>query len=395
MPVQASCPSCKTTIRLLEGQLGVPLTCPQCQCEWLPDAADLRRVPPPLPPAAPQKQAVAAVPQTASAAALQRKSATPPTPPPVPRKKEVVHEPEFLPSDPALSLPPMKPKKATRTEAKSSGALQQWHGLPARTRLFVAIGSVGAVVMLGIVFVAVAVAVFRKPSDASTPTAPSASNDPLTGEQVYQRLIRCSTLIATSDSIGSGFVVSTDKRYVVTNEHVVGSAKEVAVIFPLYDDKAELVTDARKYKAKAKDVAVKGEVIEVDTTRDLALIKLERVPPKVEAVTFARKAAPTGGVVYSVGNSGAVDAPGVEGNLLWRLTKGTVRGRVERRTGTTQCMILETDAPVNPGDSGGPVVNDRAELVGVVSHFLTKQRQVSGNIDIDELRKFLEPHLKP
>lgn len=230
-------------------------------------------------------------------------------------------------------------------------------------------------------------------------TPPVAVNQPLTGEQVYQRLVRCSALIltrtGTRTGIGSGFVVHADKRFVVTNHHVVGRANEVALVFPLYDDKGDLVTDLRKYDgSQVKEVAAKGQVVERDEARDLALIRLERLPSKVEAVTFAGKAAPTGSVVYSVGNSGAVDAPGAEGNLLWRLTKGTVRGRTERRAvGGIECMVLETDAPVNPGDSGGPVVNDRAELVAVVSHFFTKQRQVSGNIDAEEVRKFLAPHL--
>ncbi len=94
----------------------------------------------------------------------------------------------------------------------------------------------------------------------------------------------------------------------------------------------------------------------------------------------------------NAGGSGADD------NLLWRLTKGNIRGRVQREQpadfGKVNAMILETDAPVNPGDSGGPVVNERGELVAVVSHFLTQQRGVSGNIDVEELRAFVNPHLK-
>lgn len=60
--------------------------------------------------------------------------------------------------------------------------------------------------------------------------------------------------------------------------------------------------------------------------------------------------------------------------------------------GVFECMFLETDAPVNPGDSGGPVMNDRGELVAVVSHFLIGQRQVSGNIDLEEVRDFIRRH---
>ena len=100
---------------------------------------------------------------------------------------------------------------------------------------------------------------------------------------------------------------------------------------------------------------------------------------------MANQPAITGSTVYSIGNSELDDG------LLWRLTRGTVRGRAIRTLQNgSECTILETDAPVNPGDNGGPLVNDRAELVGVVSHFLLDQQLVSGNIDILVLKPFLE-----
>lgn len=55
-------------------------------------------------------------------------------------------------------------------------------------------------------------------------------------------------------------------------------------------------------------------------------------------------------------------------------------------------MVLETDSPNNRGDSGGPILNDRGELIGVVSHYLVSQKQESGNIDIEQVRKFLAKH---
>ncbi len=246
---------------------------------------------------------------------------------------------------------------------------------------------IGAVaVMCAVAFAVVRASIPR----ASNSLPPASSNQPLSGEQVYERLTRSSALIVTLDGLGSGVIVHTEKRLVVTNHHVVWRESKVAVIFPLYDAKGELITDARKYEAQTKGIAIQGEVIGRDEERDLALIRVERLPERTAAVHFARQPAGTGSVVYSVGGSGADD------NLLWRLTKGNVRGRVERRqesrTGAIDCMILETDAPVNPGDSGGPVVNDRGELVGVVSHYLTRSRQVSGNIDLEEVRKFVSKH---
>jgi len=52
-----------------------------------------------------------------------------------------------------------------------------------------------------------------------------------------------------------------------------------------------------------------------------------------------------------------------------------------------------TDSPVNHGDRGGLMVNDRGALVAVVSHSKVGEQLVSGNIDIEEVRKFLSTHL--
>ncbi|WP_020470178.1 S1 family peptidase [Zavarzinella formosa] len=210
---------------------------------------------------------------------------------------------------------------------------------------------------------------------------------PLTGEQVYERLVRSSVFIITPTGAGTGFIVSKGKRLLVTNFHVVGRETEVLVLYPLYDKAGELITDASFYRKQGRGIAVPGTVVEKDVTRDLAMIEVEKIQEKATAVSLAIRPAATGSTLFSVGGSG------IEENLLWRLTKGTVRGRVQRRQkaefGTVDCMILETDAPLNHGDSGGPVMNDRGELVAVVSHGLANQRQVSGNIDVEEVRKFV------
>jgi serine protease Do len=182
--------------------------------------------------------------------------------------------------------------------------------------------------------------------------------------------------------------VSVERRLIVTNHHVVGNERHPLVVFPLYDRAGDPVSDIREYRKQGRKIAVRAEVLADDPTRDLALLRVEQVAAKCVALPLAPRPAAPGAAVYSVGGSGA------DVNLLWRLTKGTVRGRVRREirieTGVLDCMVLETDAPVNPGDSGGPVVNDRGELVAVVSHGAREQRLVSGNIDAEEVRKFIE-----
>ncbi|WP_146575457.1 trypsin-like serine protease, partial [Botrimarina hoheduenensis] len=54
-----------------------------------------------------------------------------------------------------------------------------------------------------------------------------------------------------------------------------------------------------------------------------------------------------------------------------------------------QARVLQTTSPINPGDSGGPIVNNNGELVGINSSGNTKARLVSYAIDIREVRAFL------
>jgi serine protease Do len=185
--------------------------------------------------------------------------------------------------------------------------------------------------------------------------------------------------------------VSADKRLVVTTYHVVREETEVDVVFPYYEGET-LVTEASSYRGRS-DVKVKGKVVASDKARDLALIKVERLPSRSAAAPLAKQPAPAGSPVYSVGNSGVGE---FGSGTLWRLTPGVVRVRGKQRKqadfGTVDCIILETTAPVNPGDSGGPVMNDRGEVVAVVSHYSKSERDVSGNIDVEEVRKFLDEY---
>jgi S1-C subfamily serine protease len=222
------------------------------------------------------------------------------------------------------------------------------------------------------------------------------------GEEVYDRLVRSTTLILGTDGLGSGALVHKANRLVVTNDHVVeDSPDRVYVAFARYDDAGELVTDFSEYtkylgkllKTTGPSACIRrGEVIARKPSKDLALVRLDSLPDGVRSLRLAPKYAPTGSRVYTIGNSGAAGS-----NQLWRYTTGNVRGRstqhVKLSGGTRpkplHALVMETDAATNPGDSGGPVVNGRCELVGINCYGNTGSRLVSGHIDIDEVRKFL------
>lgn len=150
------------------------------------------------------------------------------------------------------------------------------------------------------------------------------------------------------ESAGSGVIISTD-GYIATNNHVIENASEIEVVL---DDK-------RSYAAT---------VIGTDPTTDLALIKIEeRQLPFVRYGDSNRLL--IGEWVLAVGNpfdltstvtAGIVSAKGRNINIL--KTKDNLQ--VE--------SFIQTDAAVNPGNSGGALVNLRGELVGINTAIATK-----------------------
>jgi len=154
-----------------------------------------------------------------------------------------------------------------------------------------------------------------------------------------------------------------------------------------------LITDPKQYVDRIKSLGVLGKVVASDPRLDLALIELPRLPKSAEPLSLAATPAATGSSVLSVGASG-VDLKDFSGTL-WRLSSGDVRGRYEKdmtygNGQRVRAMVLETQKPINPGDSGGPTANEDGELVGVVSSFKREDNAIMNDIDLTEVRGFLK-----
>src|SRR5215471_4028601 len=106
-------------------------------------------------------------------------------------------------------------------------------------------------------------------------------------ENLYLHLIRASAWVVLPKPAppgkiafgeGSGWVVSSKRKLVVTNYHVVGESKNVQVFFPYYQNNI-LLTARRPYvKLIASGKGLPGKVIAVDKDHDLAVIQLGLVP---------------------------------------------------------------------------------------------------------------------
>ena len=147
-------------------------------------------------------------------------------------------------------------------------------------------------------------------------------------------------------SSGSGVIVSPD-GYIVTSNHVIEDSDEIEVT----------LNDKREFRA---------EVIGTDPSTDLALIKVKA--KKLPAVEFGNSdSLRVGEWVLAVGNPF---------NLESTVTAGIVsaKGRsIDILEGQDRIeSFIQTDAAVNPGNSGGALVNTNAELIGINAAIITQ-----------------------
>ena len=139
---------------------------------------------------------------------------------------------------------------------------------------------------------------------------------------------------------GSGVIISTD-GYIVTNNHVVENSDELEVT----------LNDNRKFPAK---------IIGTDPSTDIALIKIEAKDLKTLPFGDSEQLK-VGEWVLAVGNpfnlNSTVTAGIVSAKGRGIMSGGSDRNKIE--------SFIQTDAAVNPGNSGGALVNTRGELVGI------------------------------
>jgi Do/DeqQ family serine protease len=135
---------------------------------------------------------------------------------------------------------------------------------------------------------------------------------------------------------GSGVIISSD-GYIITNNHVVANATEIQIT----------LNNKKEYKA---------ELIGSDEANDIALVKIDATD--LPYITFADSDnVKIGEWVLAVGNPY---------NLTSTVTAGIVSAKGRDLDGNNKIeSYIQTDAAVNPGNSGGALVNTRGELIGI------------------------------
>lgn len=151
--------------------------------------------------------------------------------------------------------------------------------------------------------------------------------------------IRDSVVLLQSAGHGSGFFI-TEEGHILTNAHVVGNAERMRI-----------VTSGKKENLVA-------EVLRVDRTRDVALLKLEEIPSDmlIKPLPVKLILPDVGEDVYAIG------AP-TRTRLQDTLTKGIISAH--RKLPYERLPIIQADVVIQPGNSGGPLLDVHGNVVGI------------------------------
>jgi len=158
-------------------------------------------------------------------------------------------------------------------------------------------------------------------------------------------------------SLGSGFVV--DKAgHIVTNFHVVDGAKQVRVSF-------------------SNGASMKATVVGTDPSSDLAVLKIDASSRALTPLPLGDSdQMKVGDAVVAIGNPFGLDRTVTSGIV------SAIQRAITAPNGYTIDHVIQTDASINHGNSGGPLLNGRGEVIGVNSQIETGDSSGGGNVGI-------------
>lgn len=151
-------------------------------------------------------------------------------------------------------------------------------------------------------------------------------------------------------STGSGFVYKTDSEYgyVLTNHHVIEGATKIVLV-------------------RSDDKEIDATVLGSDEYLDLAVLRINKSDVIDTAVISTSENSKIGDVVFTIGSPLGYEYRGT-------VTDGIISGKdrmvtvsIGGNTNDYVMKVLQTNAAVNPGNSGGPLVNAKGEVIGIIS----------------------------
>jgi putative serine protease PepD len=195
---------------------------------------------------------------------------------------------------------------------------------------------------------------------SSAGTRREAATTTLTPTQIYQRdssgVVAIKAVTADGEDTGTGIVLN-DKGLILTNDHVVEGASSI-VAGP----------------GRSSDVTRAAALVGEEANQDLALIQIDPSGLGLKPLNLVSSSSvQVGDSVYAIGNPYGLDET---------LTRGIVSalGReIPAPDGSKITGAIQTDAALNPGNSGGPLLDEQGEVIGVNSQIASDAARTEGS----------------
>lgn len=188
--------------------------------------------------------------------------------------------------------------------------------------------------------------------------APAVQAKELTPREIYKSYAKAVVLVFATDgsaqgSAGTGSIISDDGQ-IITNAHVVaqeGKPFKKVFVYLKPDKLVGSMKDDLKHRYKAT-------ILDIDPQLDLALLKMDEPPAGLSKIAFVDpEAVEVGEPVVAIGHP--------ETGGLWTLTSGSISSVVKDFQGIEGKDVFQTEASVNRGNSGGPLLNAYGQMVGI------------------------------
>jgi putative serine protease PepD len=194
----------------------------------------------------------------------------------------------------------------------------------------------------------------------SAGTRREVSSTALTATQIYQRdskgVVLIKAITADGEDEGTGIVLN-EKGLILTNDHVIAGATSITV-------------EASGSTKMTRAAKVVGE----EANQDLALISVDPSGLELKPLTLVSSSSlEVGEGVYAIGNPYGLEET---------LTRGIISAldrEIEAPDGSKISDAIQTDAALNPGNSGGPLLNDEGKVIGVNSQIATDESSSNGS----------------
>ena len=191
-------------------------------------------------------------------------------------------------------------------------------------------------------------------------------NNPFTGE------------IYVAPSFGAGFFIN-DKGHLITNYHVVDNRMRI---------RSGFVNPRIIYKDGDEEKTVYAEILAVDPKNDIALLKLHKNTPSPNYLEFADSdECEIGQKVVAIGHPLG---------YKWTLTTGVVSAEARKSSNFIE-EVIQTTAPLNPGNSGGPLLDLQSRIIGMNTYIVTSNWSSSFSglgfaVSSNQINKFLDKY---